>query len=190
MKAASRLLAAVIAQVAGEVSGRSSSGIRPSGVPGAGRATLDAEDGPSDAWRRQSATDSPILPKPCVSETDVVVLPSPALVGVTAVTQMILPSDEPQAIEHAQVDLGLVLLPGKLLDLVVQQACSRPPRRWAEGRLPGRFRGCSSTSHSGSRGSLHERPAEDARSAWRGKPAATARRHGHRRGDGRCAKCT
>ena len=29
---------------------------------------------------------------PCVSDTDVVVLPSPALVGVIAVTQMILPS--------------------------------------------------------------------------------------------------
>ena len=35
---------------------------------------------------------SPMAPMPCVSETEVVVLPSPALVGVIAVTQMILPS--------------------------------------------------------------------------------------------------
>jgi hypothetical protein len=35
---------------------------------------------------------SPIAPMPCVSETEVVVLPSPAFVGVMAVTQMILPS--------------------------------------------------------------------------------------------------
>ena len=51
--------------------------------------------GPSEASRSASATDSPIAPRPCVSETDVVVLPSPALVGVIAVTQMILPSGRP-----------------------------------------------------------------------------------------------
>ena len=33
-----------------------------------------------------------MAPMPWVSETDVVVLPSPAFVGVIAVTQMILPS--------------------------------------------------------------------------------------------------
>ena len=39
-----------------------------------------------------SSACSPIAPMPWVSETEVVVLPSPALVGVMAVTQMILPS--------------------------------------------------------------------------------------------------
>src|SRR6266480_4101517 len=43
--------------------------------------------GPSDASRRQSTGLRPIAPRPCVSETDVVVLPSPNLVGVIAVTQ-------------------------------------------------------------------------------------------------------
>ena len=40
----------------------------------------------------QRSAFSPIAPMPCVSETEVVVLPSPAFVGVIAVTQMILPS--------------------------------------------------------------------------------------------------
>ena len=43
--------------------------------------------GPSDGSRRQSTGRFPILPRPWVSETEVVVLPSPALVGVIAVTQ-------------------------------------------------------------------------------------------------------
>ena len=92
-------------------------------VAGAGSAALDAEDRAERGLAAgTAATDSPIAPKPCVSETDVVVLPSPALVGVTAVTQMILPSGRSaEPIEHAQVDLGLVL--AVLLDLVVQQAC-------------------------------------------------------------------
>ena len=46
----------------------------------------------SEASRMHRIAFSPIAPMPCVSETDVVVLPSPALVGVIAVTQMILPS--------------------------------------------------------------------------------------------------
>src|SRR4051794_33798680 len=48
--------------------------------------------GPSDASRRQSATFFPRWPSPCVTETDVVVLPSPAFVGVIAVTLISFPS--------------------------------------------------------------------------------------------------
>src|SRR5690348_210208 len=48
--------------------------------------------GPSDASRRQSATLLPRCPSPCVTETDVVVLPSPAFVGVIAVTLISFPS--------------------------------------------------------------------------------------------------
>jgi hypothetical protein len=42
--------------------------------------------------RRQRITSLPIAPRPCVSETDVVVLPSPAFVGVIAVVITSLPS--------------------------------------------------------------------------------------------------
>ena len=45
-----------------------------------------------EASRRQSTGRRPIAPSPCVSETDVVVFPSPALVGVIAVTQTSFPS--------------------------------------------------------------------------------------------------
>src|SRR5690348_3037979 len=48
--------------------------------------------GPSDASRRQSATFFPRWPSPCVTETEVVVLPSPAFVGVIAVTLISFPS--------------------------------------------------------------------------------------------------
>src|SRR5690348_13719312 len=48
--------------------------------------------GPSDASRRQSATLLPRWPSPCVTDTDVVVLPSPAFVGVIAVTLISFPS--------------------------------------------------------------------------------------------------
>ena len=47
--------------------------------------------GPREGSRRQSTGFLPILPRPWVSETAVVVLPSPALVGVTPATQTILP---------------------------------------------------------------------------------------------------
>ncbi len=43
--------------------------------------------GPKDASRRQSTGLRPIVPRPWVSETDVVVFPSPNFVGVMAVTQ-------------------------------------------------------------------------------------------------------
>src|SRR5918998_197953 len=48
--------------------------------------------GPSEGSRRQSSGSLPIAPRPWVSETAVVVLPSPALVGVTPATQTILAS--------------------------------------------------------------------------------------------------
>src|SRR3954471_3781968 len=48
--------------------------------------------GPSDASRRQSATFLPRWPSPCVKDTDVVDLPSPAFVGVIAVTLISFPS--------------------------------------------------------------------------------------------------
>ena len=50
-----------------------------------------------------------MCPRPCVSETEVVVLPSPAFVGVIAVTSMSLPSGwSAQAVEDGERDLGLV----------------------------------------------------------------------------------
>src|ERR687896_438553 len=51
--------------------------------------------GPSEGSRRQSSGSLPIAPRPWVSETAVVVLPSPALVGVTPATQTILASGVP-----------------------------------------------------------------------------------------------
>src|ERR687896_890536 len=48
--------------------------------------------GPSEGSRRQSSGSLPIAPRPWVSDTAVVVLPSPALVGVTPATQTILAS--------------------------------------------------------------------------------------------------
>ena len=57
-------------------------------VAAAGRTALDPEHGPSDASRRQSTGLQPMCPRPCVRETEVVVLPSPAFVGVIAVTQI------------------------------------------------------------------------------------------------------
>src|SRR5918912_44606 len=48
--------------------------------------------GPSDASRRQSATSFPMWPSPWVSDTDVVDFPSPAFVGVIAVTSISFPS--------------------------------------------------------------------------------------------------
>src|SRR4051794_26720175 len=48
--------------------------------------------GPSEASRRHRATFFPRCPSPCVTETDVVVLPSPAFVGVIAVTLISFPS--------------------------------------------------------------------------------------------------
>ncbi len=51
--------------------------------------------GPMDGSRRHRAARLPIAPSPCVSEIDVVVLPSPAFVGVTAVVITSFPSGAP-----------------------------------------------------------------------------------------------
>ena len=51
--------------------------------------------GPSDGSRRHSTGRLPMCPSPWVSETDVVVLPSPAFVGVIAETHTILASGAP-----------------------------------------------------------------------------------------------
>ena len=48
--------------------------------------------GPSDGSRSAASDFLPIAPRPCVSPTSVVVLPSPAAVGVMPATQMSLPS--------------------------------------------------------------------------------------------------
>jgi hypothetical protein len=53
---------------------------------------LTPNTGPIDGSRRHSITFFSILPSPCVSAMLVVVLPSPALVGVMAVTMTSLPS--------------------------------------------------------------------------------------------------
>ena len=51
--------------------------------------------GPSDGSRKHNTGFLPIAPRPWVSDTDVVVLPSPALVGVIAETHTILASGAP-----------------------------------------------------------------------------------------------
>ena len=61
-------------------------------VASARRAALDPEDRSSEASRMHSTDLLPMRPMPCVSETEVVVFPSPAFVGVIAVTHMIFPS--------------------------------------------------------------------------------------------------
>ena len=62
--------------------------------------------GPIEGSRRQSITSLPIFPMPCVREIEVVVLPSPAFVGVIAVVMIELavgPVGQP--VEDRQVDL-------------------------------------------------------------------------------------
>ena len=59
--------------------------------------------GPSDGSRRHSTGRLPMWPSPWVSETDVVVLPSPAFVGVMAETHTILASGASgQAVDRAR----------------------------------------------------------------------------------------
>ena len=57
------------------------------GVAGAGRAALDPEHGPERRLAEAEHGPLPMRPRPCVSETEVVVFPSPNFVGVIAVTQ-------------------------------------------------------------------------------------------------------
>ena len=69
-------------------------------------------------------TSLPILPRPCVSETLVVVLPSPALVGVMAVVMTSLPSGRSrEPVQDRQRDLRPVASVG--LELVGQDAGGR-----------------------------------------------------------------
>ena len=53
---------------------------------------LIPKTGPIEGSRRQSITSFPIRPMPCAREIEVVVLPSPAFVGVMAVVMTSLPS--------------------------------------------------------------------------------------------------
>jgi hypothetical protein len=53
---------------------------------------LMPKTGPSEGSRRHSSGSLPIAPRPCVSDTAVVVLPSPALVGVTPATHTMFAS--------------------------------------------------------------------------------------------------
>ena len=90
--AASRLFAAPIAWMS-PVKWRLMDSIgvtwaRPPPVP----PPLMPKTGPRDGSRRHRTARSPIVPSASTSEIDVVVLPSPALVGVTAVTQTRRPS--------------------------------------------------------------------------------------------------
>ena len=90
--AASRLLAAPTAWMS-PVKWRFRSSIGTTWVmPPPAAPPLMPNTGPSDGSRRQSSGSLPIFPRPWVSDTAVVVLPSPALVGVTPATQTSLPS--------------------------------------------------------------------------------------------------
>ncbi len=77
--------------------------------------------GPMDGSRRQSITFFPIFPSPIVRATLVVVLPSPALVGVMAVTITSFAfGTRGQTIEDRQADLAAVLT--GLFELLGQDA--------------------------------------------------------------------
>ena len=67
--------------------------------------------GPSDGSRRASATLSPFNAMPCARPIEIVVLPSPAEVGVSAVTRMTLPGlrRAPAGRARLEADLGLVV---------------------------------------------------------------------------------
>ena len=92
MSAESRLFAAVIA-CRSPVKWRFRSSIGTTcAYPPPAAPPLTPNTGPSDASRSASTGRLPIAPRPCVSATEVVVLPSPAGVGVIAVTLTIFPS--------------------------------------------------------------------------------------------------
>ena len=148
--AASRLFAAPIGvDVAGEVEVEVLHR-NDLGEPTARRAALDpehrAERGLAQA---EDAGFLPIAPRPSVRPTEVVVLPSPALVGVIPVTQTSLPSGvlaESRSMTPSD-DLRLVAPVG--LDLLgLESRFARRSRRSARARAPGRSRGCSSSLRS------------------------------------------
>ena len=97
------------------------------GHAAAGGAALDAEHRARARARAGTAPGClPMAPRPWVRPTSVVVLPSPALVGVMPATHTSLPSGGSlQAVEDAEVDLRLVAAVG--LDLVGVRG--RPARR-------------------------------------------------------------
>ena len=119
--AASRLLAAPIAWMS-PVKCRLRSSIGTTCVmPPPAAPPLMPKTGPSEGSRRQATGRLPMTPRPCVRPTSVVVLPSPALVGVMPVTHTSLPLGASlHAVEHAEVDLRLVAPVG--LELLVLQA--------------------------------------------------------------------
>ena len=61
-------------------------------IPPPAAPPLMPNTGPSEGSRRHASDRLPMWPRPWVSPTSVVVLPSPALVGVMPVTQISLPS--------------------------------------------------------------------------------------------------
>jgi hypothetical protein len=90
--AASRLFAAPIAWMS-PVKWRLRSSIGTTWVmPPPAAPPLTPNTGPSDGSRRHATGRLPIAPSPCVRPTSVVVLPSPAFVGVIPVTHTTLPS--------------------------------------------------------------------------------------------------
>ena len=134
--AASRLFAAPIAWMSPVKWRFTSSGgtiwARPPPVP----PPLIPKTGPSEGSRRQRSARSPIQQSASTSEIAVVVLPSPAFVGVTAVTQTSLPSAAArEAVECGQLDLRRV--PAVVLDVVGHRGRARPRcRRSVEARFP------------------------------------------------------
>ena len=82
-------------------------------IPAAGRAALDAEHRPQGRLPKGHQSFLPMRRRPSVRPTVVVVLPSPAGVGVMAVTRISLPSSWPvPSVTRARVDLGLVVAVG------------------------------------------------------------------------------
>ncbi len=67
--------------------------------------------GPSEASRRQSTGLRPMAPSPCVSDTAVVVLPSPNFVGVIAVTQTSFASGRPASRSRTERETFALYLP-------------------------------------------------------------------------------
>ena len=70
------------------------------------------KQGPSDGSRRHSTVLRPIMFSASVRPTDVVLLPSPASVGLIAVTRMSLPCGAVLGGHQAEVELGAVAAEG------------------------------------------------------------------------------
>ena len=97
-------------------------------------------------------------PRPCVSETEVVVFPSPAFVGVIAVVQISLASGlVPQPVEDRGVDLGLVR-PVQVELLRLEPELARELRDRAERRRLGDLQAADHASLPGSGRAVWSRP--------------------------------